>query len=154
MSNRNKLIKIPAQQNIQGTCISVDDGSKVYDIVNQRKEKLGQFVFSPADVGIVERYEDALKEFDDIQNNLEGTNDASAVSVASDRMKIAIDKLFNADVSGSFFSITSPFTLLESGEFFVVNVLNAVKAVIEKETGTRLNRAKTRASKYTQKYHR
>lgn len=146
----NKIVKAPMRQDSH---ITIDDGSKVFDIYNKRKEKLGQFVFSPADMGIVERYDHAIKEFEDIQNSMGNDSGAEAVKAASDRMKKEIDILFDADVSGSFFSITSPFTILESGEFFVVNVLNAVKGIIEKETGTRLKRAQTRASKYTRKYH-
>lgn len=146
----NHFVKNQGGQNKR---IVIDDGRKVYDIYNQRNEKIGQFVFSPADMGIVERYDHAVNEFDDIQNTMGNDGGAEVIKLASDRMKKEIDALFDADVSGSFFSHISPFSLLESGEFYVVNVLNAVKGIVEIETGARLNRAKTRASKYTQKYH-
>lgn len=146
----NKIVKAPMRQDSR---VTVDDGSKVFDIYNKRDEKLGQFIFRPADMGIIERYDHAVSVFEDIQNSLGTDSGEEAVKAASDRMKQEIDILFDADVSGSFFSITSPLTILETGEFFVVNVLNAIKGIIEKETGTRLKRAKTRASKYTRKYH-
>lgn len=143
------------QQNQQKPRVVIDDGSKTYDIVNKRGDVIGEFVFVPADMGIIERYDHAVSEFESIQAGMEEfDNGTEAIKAASDRMKREIDILFNADISGDFFSITSPFTILESGEFFVVNVLNAVKGIIEKETGIRLNRAKTRASKYTKKYHK
>lgn len=151
----NGLVKSYDQnpQNEHGKIV-VDDGTKVYDIYNHRKEIIGQFVFSPSDMGIVERYDHAVAEFEDIQKTLSGDNSKPAIKAANDRMKAEFDYLFNADVSESFFSITNPFTPLESGEFFAVTVLNAVKSVVEKETMIRLKRAKTRASKYTKKYHR
>ena len=55
----NKLVK-PQQQN---NVIVVDDGSKVYDIVNKRGKKLGEFEFRPSDTNIVERYEEVVDFF-------------------------------------------------------------------------------------------
>lgn len=160
MGNRNnKLVKAPIQQSarVQGNDVFVDDGSKAYNIRNCRKEIIGKFVFCPSDMGIVERYNHAIAEFEDIQktfNERNGEDNEESLKNASDRIKKTIDDLFNADVSGSFFSIASPFTPLENGEFFVANVLESVRAIVEHETGIRLKRAKTRANKYTQKYHR
>lgn len=143
-----------AKNNEQNPRVTVNDGTKKYDIYNQRGEKLGHFIFSPSDMGIVDRYDHAVIELEDIQKMMEQDDSKEAASTASERIKKEMDYLFNADVSGSFFSISSPFTILETGEFYIVTVLDAVKGIIETETGTRLKRAKTRASKYTQKYHR
>lgn len=151
----NKLIK---DTQPTGNKIRIDDGSKVYDIENMRGEVIGQFTFVPSDMGIIERYEHTIGVFENLQGKLNGNeSDVDLLQVkreAETEIKEAIDYLFNADVSGSFFESKSPFTPLESGEFCVENVINAVRAVIELETGKRLGKAKTRASKYTQKYHK
>lgn len=143
-----------AKNSGQNPRVTVNDGTKKYDIYNQRGEKLGQFIFSPSDMGLLDRYDHAVTELEDIQKMMEQDNSKEAIVTSAERIKKEIDFLFNADVSGSFFSISSPFTLLENGDFYVVTVLDAVKRIVETETGTRLKRAKTRASKYTQKYHR
>ena len=65
-----------------------------------------------------------------------------------------IDYLFNSNVSKSFFSITSPFTVLANGEFFVENVLNAIGKLIEAETGKRFEKVQTKINQYTSKYHK
>lgn len=147
----NKIIKNrPANTND----IVIDDGSRVYNIRNKRNEILGQFTFVPSDVGIIERYKHTIQVFDELQTSISDKSDETAIAEMSAKMKDEIDLLFNADVSGTFFKITGPFSILGSGEFFVENVIKAVQGVIETETGTRLERTKSRASKYTDKYNR
>lgn len=138
--------------------IVIDDGSRIYNIKNKRGEVIGRFKFVPSDMGIIERYEHTISVFEGLQTKLsEEKDDADIKQIkieAEAEIKKEIDYLFKANVSGSFFEITSPFTPLDSGEFFVENVIYAVRSVIEKETGKRLGKAKSRASKYTQKYHK
>jgi hypothetical protein len=138
--------------------IVIDDGSRIYNIKNKRGEVMGRFKFVPSDMGIVERYEHTIAVFEGLQAKLSNEKedaDIKQIKVEAEaEIKKEVDYLFKANVSGSFFEITSPFTPLESGEFFVESVINAVRAVIEKETGKRLGKAKSRASKYTQKYHK
>lgn len=147
----SKLIKV-SQQNSND--IVIDDGSRVYNIKNKRGEILGKFTFIPSDVdGLMERYDHAVSVFREIENSIDKDSDKKALLEAKEKLMNAVDELFNADVSGSFFSITGPLTPLDSGELYVVNIIKAVQAVIEKETGRRLQKV-DRASKYTQKYHK
>lgn len=151
----NKLIKT---NQANSNDIIIDDGSRVYNIRNKRRELLGQFTFVPSDMGIIERYEHTIDVFENLQEKLKNSEtDTDIIQIkkeAETEIKKEIDYLFNSDVSGSFFKDKSPFTPLESGEFYVENVINAVKAIIESETGKRLGKAKSRANKYTQKYHK
>lgn len=148
----NKLIK-NNQQNSND--ITINDGSRVYNIKNQRGELLGKFTFNPSDVdGMIERYDHAVSTFQELQDSIGADADGKNISEVSGKMKDEIDYLFNADVSGTFFKFASPFSILESGEFYVENIIKSIQAVIEKETGRRMERVKSRASKYTQKYHK
>ncbi|SET71036.1 hypothetical protein SAMN05443270_1066 [Lacrimispora sphenoides] len=149
----NKLIK-NNQQNSND--IVIDDGSRVYNIKNKRGEALGQFTFVPSDIGLVGRYEHAVKAFEELQTQLESGegSDKDKIIEAEKKMMIEIDRLFNANVSETFFKITGPFSILGNGDFFAVHIIETIRTVIEKETGVRLGKAKTRASKYTQKYHK
>lgn len=147
----NKLIKGP-QQNSND--IVIDDGSRIYNIKNKRGEILGKFTFVPSDVdGLIERYDHAVTAFQELENSIDKDTDKKGLLEARTKIMKEIDNLFNADVSEAFFSITGPFTPLESGEFYVVNIIKSIQSVIEKETGRRLQKV-DRASKYTQKYHK
>lgn len=147
----NKLIK-PQHQN--NNDIVIDDGSRTYNIKNKRGEILGKFTFIPSDVdGLIERYDHAVIAFQELENSIDKDTDKNGLLEARTKIMKEIDSLFNADVSEAFFSITGPFTPLESGEFYVVNIIKSIQSVIEKETGRRLQKV-DRASKYTQKYHK
>lgn len=136
--------------------IVVNDGSRVYNIKNQRGETLDTFTFTPSDIGLVGRYEQAAKMFEELQAQLEseGGSEAAKIAEAEEKIKEAIDFMFNSNVSAKFFATTGPFAILASGEFYAANIIDAIRAVIEKETGTRLQRAESRASKYTRKYRK
>lgn len=63
-----------------------------------------------------------------------------------------IDLLFGAPVSESFFKITSPFTVLESGETFAEQIITVIGGIIEKELDAREKAQQKRIKKYTDKY--
>lgn len=137
-----------------GNVIQIDDGSKVYDITNMRGELLGQFKFIPSDFDLIRRYDETVSAFEQMSEEIKGKKDApiSYVMELDKRIGEQVDYLFNAPVAKSFFSITSPFTMLDSGQFFVENVLNAVKGIIEQERNVKLEEVQAHVKKYTQKY--
>ena len=51
--------------------IKIDDGSEVFDIVNTRGELLGQFTFIPSDFDLVKRYEETVKAFEEMENEIQ-----------------------------------------------------------------------------------
>ena len=63
-----------------------------------------------------------------------------------------IDLLFGAPVSESFFKITSPFTILDSGEMFAEQIITVIGGIIEKELDAREKAQQERMKKYTEKY--
>lgn len=134
-----------------GNIITIDDGSEVFTILNKRGEKMGEFTFIPSDFDIVNRYDETVKTFEKLQEEIENGENTDIKDI-SKRMCEKIDYLFAAPVSEKFFSITSPFTPLESGQFFVENVINAIKTVIEQKRGVRLQSIQNRVKEYTQKY--
>lgn len=135
--------------------IIVDNGLEEYTIKNKQGKVLGTFYFNPADVEIVKRYECVANNIAHIADGI--SDDApveEVIRALEEKVNKEVDYLFNAEVSESFFSITSPFTPLANGEFFVENVLNAIGKLIEQTTGERFERIKTKVSKYTEKYKR
>ena len=141
----NKLVK-PQQQN---NVIVVDDGSKVYDIVNKMGKKLGEFEFRPSDTNIVKRYEEVVDFF----NNFTLPDNADEVyKLAEKEMTEKMSYLIGGDAGEAFFSIMGPFSALASGELFVENVLGAISEVIEREMSVRTKKVQRRMNKYVSKY--
>lgn len=134
--------------------IIVDRGLEEYTIEDKKGNILGKFEMNPADMEIVKRYEEVADTISHIADNIDDSRDmVDILREMEEKVYKQIDYLFNAEVSQNFFSITSPFTVLASGEFFIENILNAIGKLIEAETGKRFERVQTKISKYTSKYH-
>lgn len=135
--------------------IVVDRGLEEYTIEDKNGTVLGKFEMNPADVELVKRYEQVAETVSHIADDIDESKDiVDILAEMESRLNKQIDYLFNSNVSQSFFSITSPFTVLASGEFYVENVLNAIGKLIEAETGKRFEKVQTKISKYTSKYHK
>ena len=135
--------------------IIVDRGLEQYTIEDKNGTVLGKFEMNPADLELVKRYEHVTEAVSHIADNVDESKDiVDIVKEMEEKLNKQIDYLFNSNVSQSFFSITSPFTVLANGEFFVENVLNAIGKLIEAETGKRFEKVQTKIGKYTSKYHK
>lgn len=135
--------------------IVVDRGLEQYTIEDKNGTVLGKFEMNPADVELVKRYEHVSEAVSHIADNVDESKDiVDIVKEMEEKLNKQIDYLFNSNVSQSFFSITSPFTVLANGEFFVENVLNAIGKLIESETGKRFEKVQTKINQYTSKYHK
>lgn len=135
--------------------IVVDRGLEQYTIEDKNGTVLGKFEMNPADLELVKRYEHVAEAVSHIADNVDESKDiVDIVKEMEEKLNNQIDYLFNSNVSQSFFSITSPFTVLANGEFFVENVLNAIGKLIEAETGKRFEKVQTKIGKYTSKYHK
>ena len=145
----NKLLK-PRNT---GNVIVIDDGSKIYDIVNKNGKRLGKFEFRPADTNIIKRYEEVVK-FYNSYNVPEGKD--LTVEEQNKIEKEVIDKmsyLIGADAEEAFFTILGAFSPLSSGELFIENVLKSISKVIEQELAVRTSKVQRRVNKYVAKYH-
>lgn len=135
--------------------IVVDRGLEEYTIEDKNGTVLGKFEMNPADVELVKRYEHVAEAVSHITDDVDESKDiVDIVKEMEEKLNNQIDYLFNSNVSQIFFSITSPFTVLPNGEFFVENVLNAIGSLIEAETGKRFKKVQTKIGKYTSKYHK
>ena len=135
-----------------GNRIVIDDGSKTYDIVNKQGELLGQFSFNPSDTNIIHRYEKACTKLSEI-NLPESGEDDEAWKEAERLAHENIEYILGAKVSENFFSITGAFSPLESGQFYLESVLDAIGQAIMAETGERVKKINKKVQKHTGKYH-
>ena len=144
-----------------GKQISVRTGLEEYEICNEKKEKMGSFWFNPADTGIVERYNVVEKKFPEIFERLRTYNiDSSGEAVGNEQDKAfeavkeleeevisQIDYMLNSDTRESFFSCVRPFASV-GGKFYVENVLDVVRLIIEDHYREEMRLQKKRSEKY------
>lgn len=131
--------------------VVVQTGAKTYQITDQDGNDLGVFRFIPSDAGILKRYKEAAAFFTGINDKIK---DKDFEEILPDLEKEAgekIDLLFGAPVSESFFKITSPFTVLESGETFAEQIITVIGGIIEKELEAREKAQQERVRKYIAK---
>ena len=148
----NKLVK----SNVQGNNIIIDDGTKTYNIKNKRGQMIGKFTFRPSDTNIIDRYEEVAKFYESYQmpeKTGDSEKDIENIRKAEKEIVDQISYLVDADAKESFFGILGAFTVLESGELFVENVLSSIATVIEREMNVRTQKVKKRMNKYVAKYH-
>ncbi|MGL5514975.1 MAG: hypothetical protein ACRDBM_17310 [Sporomusa sp.] len=132
--------------------IVIDDRETI-EIKNSNGEVTGSFLWNPTDFDIIKRYDKVRDYFESmkIDNNDDGTDAAMKIS---DEIKENFDYLLNSKASETLFKNCNPLTPRSDGELYAEYVLNIIVKFIEKEMDTRLKKAKTRADKYTKKYHK
>ena len=108
-------------------------GAKTYQIADQDGNDLGVFRFIPSDAGILKRYKEAAAFFAGINDRIKGKDFEEILPELEKEAGEKIDLLFGAPVSEKFFKITSPFTVLESGETFAEQIITVIGGIIEKE---------------------
>lgn len=133
--------------------IKIDDGTKTYEIVNQDDKVLGTFTFNPSDANIVKRYDAVIEELqkyaEEFQNEVVTQEKFNEVQA---KLVTMVDDLVQANTGKTFFTICGPLTPMENGNLFILNVLESIGAVIEKETKQRIRRVDTKTAEYLADY--
>lgn len=141
--------------------ITVDDGSVEVPICNKQQEVIGVFLFRPTDIGIIERYNKVIGDFDEITAPLESVNikadgtvdekneaEMAAMKEAEQRLYDACNYLFGGNFSEAFFGKMHPFSPV-NGRFYCENALNAVGQYISAQFDREVNKVNSRVQKYT-----
>lgn len=148
------------------THLNIDEGLKTFSI--GQGDKLRYISFNPADYAILSRFDDARKNIEEAENNLQTSimvdNDGNPVDENGDILdelsegaeivrqidKIIceqIDHIFNAKVSHIVFQGTSPLSSVNGVPFFE-RFLNAAQEHIAKEMGAEAEASTKRIEKY------
>ena len=135
-----RAYELPTSLNINGVAYTIrTDFRAIIDIlIAMNDPDLDQQAKTFIMTGINDKIKD--KDFEEILPDLE--------KEAGEK----IDLLFGAPVSESFFKITSPFTILDSGEMFAEQIIAVIGGIIEKELNAREKAEQERMKKYTEKY--
>lgn len=144
--------------------ITVDDGSVEVPIRNKQQEVIGVFVFRPTDIGIIERYNKVIGDFDEITAPLESVNikadgtvdekneaEMKAMKEAEQRLYDACNYLFGGNFAEAFFGKMHPFSPV-NGRFYCENALNAVGQYISAQFDREVKKVNSRVERYTHGY--
>lgn len=142
--------------------ITIDDGSIDIPIQNQFGEKIGVFRFNPADINIVNRYNEVADQFGEVVKPLidanispegEGEDDESVrlLNEAGDKMTDLMDYVLNGNSREAFFSKTHIFTPV-GGMFYCEKVYEAIGTFISQRFASEVKRVNTRMNQHIHGY--
>ncbi len=144
--------------------IVVDDGSVEVPIRNRQGDTIGVFYFRPSDIGIIERYNKVVGDFDKVTEPLESVNIApdgtaaekdaaeqAALKEAESRLYEACNYLFGGNFAEAFFGKMHPFSPI-NGHFYCENALTAVGKYISAQFEREVKKVNTRVERYTHGY--
>ena len=107
------------------------------------------------DLDIARRYNRTVDFLNRIFSDLEKDDKKSdAFFEKCDELKEKLNELFNSDIATPIFSIMNPFSPLESGKFYIEEIMEKLGDIVEAEFDTRVKRVQSRQNKYTAKYHK
>ena len=155
---------MPDEKIIKFNGITVDDGSVEVPIRNKQQEVIGVFVFRPTDIGLIERYNKVIGDFDEITAPLESVNikadgtvdekneaEMKAMKEAEQRLYDACNYLFGGNFAEAFFGKMHPFSPV-NGRFYCENALNAVGQYISAQFDREVKKVNSRVERYTHGY--
>ena len=140
--------------------LTVDDGSRRYEIKNTLGDVVGEFTLTPTDLGIYERYAKMQEEIEAIVKPIEEMGEdadmlkfADATEATKERLYAAINKMFGGDVAGKLFGRLHPFTPVD-GRFYFDRVLEVVGAQINAVFESEAAKFGAHVEKYTNRAQR
>lgn len=142
--------------------IIVDDGGIEVPVKNMSGEQVGVFYFHPTDIGIIDRYNKIIGDFEKITEPLaqisikqDGTTDndeeSAALKEAEKRLYEAVDYMFGGNMSEAFFGSMHPFSPV-NGAFYCERAIEAVGKYISTQFDRETAKIKKRVGRYTKKY--
>ena len=142
------------------TKIRIDDGTKEYKIENQYGREICRVHFRPADLALLDRFEqvssklpDALAPLKDKAVRTDGTpanqtdEDWAALKAAEAEIVRQFNELLDSDDIGEVFKKHSAFSVV-GGKFFCEVLLEAIGEVITEELRKEAEATQKRLAKY------
>lgn len=133
-------------------------GAVVTPIYNENGVEIGAAIYNPNDVGIFQRAQESqhlLDEIKDIFANYRGEEQTTEAALdvmekACQKMEDYCDSIFGRGFYAAAFRSVNPFTELENGEWYCVNIVREVL----KDISERLTRKQAAVDKYLSGYRK
>ena len=132
--------------------LKANTGSVMVPIFDENDKKIGEMRFIPTDTDILKRYSKVVEFFNGVTFSDEPTE--NEIVDFSESIKNQFDDLFNYHVSEEIFSVCSPLTVIENGDFFFENILEGIAGIIETILNQRIEKKMKKIRKATAKYHK
>lgn len=144
--------------NVNKNVAVIDDGTREIPVKNKFGTEICKIYFRPADLSIIDRYNNMMKGFDQMiepLKNLSLNNDGTAtfekdwqvLKQVEEDLKDKINKLFGMQDADKLFENRSPFSAV-NGEFYCLHVLNALIAVVNAAIEDEAKLSQKRMAKY------
>lgn len=130
--------------------VKINTGALNVILRDEFEEEIGSFKFIPTDLDIVERYDEAIKAFENI--TIDETDEISGYKAVSEKIKEIFDYLLNYHVSDTLFKVCNPLTPVSNGDFYFEVCFETIANVIEKTFEKRIEKKMARINKATAKY--
>lgn len=145
--------------------ITLDDGLKRVPIRNTLGQEIGAFFFRPTDLGMVDRFNEAVSRFSEVTElldrlpeddegrvdmNLPGT--AQILRTAREKLFELCDYAFGGKMSDAFFGSMDPFSPV-NGNLYCMNVLTALGDFISGQFQRETEKLNSRVKKYMPEDH-
>lgn len=138
--------------------IEIDDGTKEIDLVNKFGKAFATIHFRPADMSIIDRYNQIqsnigewVKPLENININNDGTatfdEDWAVITAVESTLKEKINWLFDMDEADQIFATRKMFSSV-GGKFFCMHILDALGELIKKAVAEEAEKSQERMSKY------
>ena len=136
--------------------LTIDDGTKRYEIKNKFGETVGEYTITPTDFGIFERFvkmQDELEAITKPMEDLDAGTDMDGFVEASEAIKgrlyAAIDKMFGREgMAERLFGRRHPFMPV-GGRFYLDRIMEEVGAQINATFETEAKAFSDNVKKYT-----
>lgn len=136
----------------------IDDGTREIPLVNKFGKLICNIYIRPADLSILDRYNQLTADFKDIVEplkTLDIKNDGTAafdddwrvLKSVEDELKKRINALFDMDEADNIFAKRSPFSSV-GGKFFCESVIEVIGDIIVEAVEDEMKLSKQRTDKY------
>lgn len=127
------------------TSVKIDDGTRKIPFLNQDDEVIGVLRFRPADMGLIDRYKEAVTRWPELSEAVDEAAEAADESGEESYRKAKtllfeiMDFLLDGPVSAEIFAKINPFNPVgQDGEMFCEVVFDTVQKLIEQEFSVQL----------------
>ena len=137
----------------------IDDGTKLIRVENKFGEEICKIHIRGGDIGILDRYNELLQDFDKLVEPLskvtlkdDGTSsfedEWNTVKAVENELIQRINKMFDTKDAGNLFATRNAFSTI-NGEFYAEKVIEMLGNVVAQELAEESDKTKKRLEKYT-----
>ena len=142
-------------ENIKAFELTVDDGRIKVPVKNNYGDEIGVFYFNPTDINILDRYNKAIEDFENVADTVSkiDVENNDELAKATEQVYAICNYIFDGDVANAFFGKINPFTPI-NGMLYFEKVIDSISQFISAQIDKENAQVEKRIKKYTKKYEK